>query len=131
MRGAFDSVLDLIEVINAIDETDLLASEEGIVGAESRSDARRRNEFQRQADTQQEAGSRDEPMEPGTKVWVEQQPGMGVGTYVSFERKMMGANVHTIKFDNARRGAAPTSKPLKLKELHWCVLLAAGEGEQQ
>lgn len=58
---------------------------------------------------------------PGTKVWVAQQPGKGVGTYVSFERKLIGANVHKIKFETG------ATKEIKLKEVYWVVLSAPGE----
>jgi len=55
-------------------------------------------------------------------VWVAQQPGKGVGTYVSFERKLMGPNLHTIRFDEPG-----VTKAIKLSEVYWLVLSAAGE----
>jgi hypothetical protein len=59
---------------------------------------------------------------PGTKVWVAQQAGKGVGTYVSFERKLVGSNVHMIKIDESG-----VTRAIKLSEAYWVVLSAPGE----
>ena len=58
----------------------------------------------------------------GTKVWVAQQAGKGVGTYVSFQRKLAGPNVHMIRIDQSG-----VTKEIKLKEVYWVVLSAPGE----
>ena len=59
---------------------------------------------------------------PGTKVWIAQQAGKGVGSYVSFERNLVGSNLHMIKI--AESGV---TKAIKLKEVYWLVLSAPGE----
>eukprot|EP01045_Picozoa_sp_COSAG04_P016995 COSAG04_NODE_1469_length_6591_cov_5.515404_1_plen_1253_part_00 len=65
--------------------------------------------LERQADR---LGRADEALPEGTRVCV---AGRGRGSYVSFERKRVGANEHTIAFDSGETAT------LKLKNEEWTV----------
>jgi hypothetical protein len=55
-----------------------------------------------------------EGMEPGTPIYVE---GVGTGTYLAFQRKVFGANLHTIDFGPDDGG----TQTLTLRERVWRV----------
>ena len=62
---------------------------------------------------QQALGDADQCLAAGTRIFVEER---GTGTYLEFARQMVGANIHTVHFDEGGR------QQLQLKPLSWRVL---------
>eukprot|EP01045_Picozoa_sp_COSAG04_P037172 COSAG04_NODE_9371_length_870_cov_0.638132_1_plen_105_part_10 len=60
----------------------------------------------------EEMGEADKALPVDVRICVR---GMGEGSYVSFTRRMIGSNEHTIEFDSGE------TVPVKLKEVEWTV----------
>ena len=114
MRSAIDAVLEAVADSAQLAST-AKAESRSIIGKETQRQAQARQAAQQAVVEQQAAGDRDDEMVAGTKIWI---AGKGISEVVSFERKMLGANMHTVLCAETDR----RTQTLKLREQDWVVL---------